>query len=148
MDTMKKYAKPAVGSNVTVKTQWRDLYKGYSPHLPTERSLSGIVVKSERYDDVDSFRLATGRPGYPVSIVSLDRIVDLVYSDGTVAAKEDKPTISVAQWEVKSDSRKGGSYNVTLMNGHYECNCLGFTYRKFCRHVNSVKEKQNGKKSA
>lgn len=148
MDTMKKYAKPAIGSKVIVTTAWHDLYKGYSALLPRENVISGIVVKSERHDDVDSFRLATGRQGYPISVISVDRIVDLIYSDGTVAAKEDKPQISVAQWEVKSDSRKGGSYTVTLMNGHYECNCLGFTYRKFCRHVNSVKEKQNGKKSA
>lgn len=145
---MKKYAKPAVGSNITVKTSWHDLYKGYASFIPREHTISGVVVKSERHDDVDSFRLATGRSGYPISIISVDRIVDLVYSDGTVAKKENKPQISVAQWEVKSDSRKGGSYIVTLINGHYECNCLGFTYRKFCRHVNGVKEKQNGKKSA
>jgi len=147
MDTMKKYEKPAVGSQITVKTEWRDLYKGYSPLLPTERSLSGIVVKSERYDDVDSFRVATGRPGYPVSIVSLDRIVDLVYSDGTVGEKKDRPKLSIAEWEVASDSRSGGSYTVILNGGHYECNCLGFTYRKSCRHINKVKEQINAKRA-
>jgi hypothetical protein len=138
---MKKFGKPAVGSQITVKTQFSNLLKGYSPLIPREGSKSGVVVKSERFDDVDSFRLATGRQGFPISIISLDHVVDIVYSDGTVAEKVDKTQISVAKWEVKSSSRKGGSYTVTLANGHYECGCAGFTFRKSCRHINEVKTK-------
>lgn len=140
---MKRYAKPAVGSNITVTTAWHDLYKGYAASIPREHTKSGVVVKSEKFDDVDSFRLATGRQEYPVSVVSLSRVTSLVYSDGTVGKTEDKPQVSVAQWEVKSSSRKGGSYTVTLMNGHYECTCAGYMFRKSCRHINEVKSKKS-----
>ena len=136
---MKKFVKPAVGSKVTVKTQWHNLYKGYSPLLPREGSKSGVVVKSERFDDVDSFRLATGRPEYPVSIISLDFCVDIIYDDGTLAERESKPQIQSKTWVIPSSSRKGGSYTVMLNNGHYECECAGFTYRKSCRHINQAK---------
>lgn len=36
---------------------------------------SGKVIASERYDPRDTFRLYTGNPQYPVSLISYDRVI-------------------------------------------------------------------------
>ena len=137
---MKRYEKPAVGSNVTVTTQWHDYYKGFAANVQREHTISGVVIGSAKYDDVHSFRLATTNSNYPISIVDLGRVVSLTYGDGTSARQTEVSKPQVRHWEIKSDSRKGGSYNVVFDGRHYSCECPGYTFRKSCRHINKVKE--------
>lgn len=132
------YEKPPVGSTIAVRTY--HALTGYS--VSTKRTFikRGLVVKSERHDDANSFRLATGDPNFPVSVIDLDVVTGIKYQDGATAGTKERTVLAVQAWEVPSDSRKGGTYTVTYSNGHFDCSCLGFTYRKFCRHVNKVKK--------
>lgn len=129
---------PPVGSQVTVTTF--HALKGYPPHTQRTFVKSGTILKNEKHDDVRSFRLHTGNPAYPVSLIAIENVVDIKFADGKRAEKETRPVLTIKEWKVKSDSRKGGHYIVTFENGHYNCNCLGFMYRKHCRHINKVKE--------
>lgn len=137
---IKRFGKPAVGSKITVTTEWHDYYKGFAANVKREHTISGVVVGSAKYDDVHSFRLATGNSSYPISVVDLNRVTALVHEDGTSASKVSVAVPQVRHWEVKSDSRKGGSYNVVFDGRGYSCECPGYTFRKSCRHINKVKE--------
>lgn len=137
------FAKPAVGSRITVTTAERDkpgIYASYVDRGPYVKS--GVVVPSEKYDDFDSFRLKTDNKMYPVSVIALERVTALVYDNGEVARMIARVQPVNKTWQVKSDSRKGGFYTVDLTNGHYSCTCQGFVYRKSCRHINNVKQKE------
>lgn len=135
------FAKPTVGSTLTVTTDYTDYMRGFASGVPRTRTYSGTVVKSASYDDPLTFRMTTGDPSYPVRVVPLDHVTDIVTSDGSAVTKTEAKKIEVTAWEVKSDSRKGGTYTVTREGKHFSCNCLGFTYRKSCRHVIAIKSK-------
>lgn len=134
------FGKPAVGSTVTVTTAWHDYMKGFYWGLSREHTYTGVVVKSERNDDVDSFRLATGRRGLAVSIIDLGSVSSLVYGDGRPGTRVCAPAVTIAAWEIKS-SKPGKSYTVTRNGSNYECNCAGYGFRRSCRHINEVKVK-------
>ena len=135
------FAKPQVGSNVTVITDWSDLYKGYARNVLKQITHTGTVVSSANYDDPNSFRMTTGDKKFPIRVVSLDHVVSLVYDDGTKGDKRIIKKIEVTSWEIKSDSRKGGTYTVTRNGNHFACTCVGYGFRKSCRHINQVKAK-------
>lgn len=130
-DSMKKFSKPAVGSQITVTTYYEKA--GFSPLVPKSYTKVGVVVKSASYDEPDSFRLATDNKYYPISVVSLESVVSLVYADGTKGATEDKKIIEINAWEVPSS--KKGSYTVTRSGKHFSCSCAGFQFRKSCKHI-------------
>lgn len=137
------FAKPSVGDRITVTTEYpekKGIYAAYvfrGPYVKT-----GVVIKSEKYDDFDSFRLETSNKAYPVSVIALERVTSIVYDTGQEAKMVKKVVAISKSWQVKSDSRKGGFYTVDLHNGHYSCSCPGFVYRKSCRHINGIKQKE------
>lgn len=135
INMMKKFSKPAVGSKITVTTYYEKA--GFSLVVPRSHTKSGVVVKSASYDEPDSFRLATDNKYYPISVVSLESVVSIEYADGTEGATEDKKIVEVSAWEVPSS--KNGSYTVTRSGNHYSCSCVGFQYRKSCKHVLQIK---------
>ena len=133
----KKFSKPEIGKRLTVITEYNR--KGFASNVPTIHTKSGVVIKSEHYDDPLTFRLATGDRNFPFCVVPLDFVKGLIYEDGSQGEMQQQKVITVTAWEVKSDSRKGGSYTVTRDANHFSCNCLGFQYRKSCRHVIKIK---------
>ena len=53
-----------------------------------------------------------------------------------------KPVTEVETWKVESNS---GTYKVTLSNGNYKCNCMGYSRlkdkSKGCKHIIQIKTK-------
>ena len=49
--------------------------------------------------------------------------------------RQTKPTTD--RWEVKGS--KGDSYVVEFKGGQWKCNCLGFGWRRGCKHVETIK---------
>lgn len=47
--------------------------------------------------------------------------------------------------EYQISGSTGSSYTVTLNNGQWSCGCQGFVFRRQCRHINEVKNKQTNK---
>lgn len=138
---MKMFQNPKVSSVVTVVTDWADYLRPWGASPLRQNSYTGTVVKSEKYDDPQSFRMTTGDKSFPVRIIPLDRVVSLVYDDGSVGSKSEVKPVTVTAWEVKSDSRKGGTYTVTREGNHFSCTCAGYTFRKTCRHSIAIKSK-------
>lgn len=138
---MKTFDSPKIGSVVKVKTDWSDYFRPFDASTRRQSEYVGTVVRSERYDDPRSFRLTTGDKSFPIRVIDLDHVVSLVYEDGSKGSQSVQKKIEVTSWEVKSDSRKGGYYTVTREGSHFSCTCIGFGFRKSCRHVLAVKSK-------
>ena len=138
---MKMFQNPKVSSVVTVITDWADYLRPWGSSPKRQNTYTGTVVKSEKYDDPQSFRITTEDKSFPVRIIPLDRVVSLVYADGSVGTKSAVKPVTVTAWEVKSDSRKGGTYTVTREGNHFSCTCAGYTFRKTCRHSIAIKSK-------
>ena len=68
---MTKERKIQVGDLVHVRTE----YKYGVRHSVSIKS--GRVVKSERQDPANTFRLYTGNPQYPVSLIAYERVTGL-----------------------------------------------------------------------
>ena len=63
--------KPKVGDLLHVRTEYK---------LAGKRQVyikSGKVVASERHDPRDTFRLYTGNPQYPVSLIAYERVTGI-----------------------------------------------------------------------
>ena len=137
----KMFRKPKVGLTVTVTTDWSDYFKPFDSATKRKKTYTGIVVENAKYDDPSSFRMATGDHSYPIRIISLDHVVSLVDATGKAADKVESKKNETSVWEVKSDSRKGGSYTVTREGNHFSCTCVGYGFRKSCRHILQIKSK-------
>ena len=60
-----------VGDRIHVRTEYK--YGAMkSKHINT-----GVVVKSERHDPANTFRLYTGNPQYPVSLIAYERVTGI-----------------------------------------------------------------------
>lgn len=60
--------KPKVGDLLHVRTEYK-IGCQYNKYIK-----SGRVVKSERHDPKNTFRLYTGNPQYPVSLIAFERV--------------------------------------------------------------------------
>lgn len=135
------FAKPDVGKELTVVTNWSDYHKGSVNHVRIHASktkYTGTVVESAHFDDPNSFRLFTGNPNYPVSVIQLERVTKLTYNDGSAAETRDAPDLSDNEaWEVPGSK---GSYIVTRRGATWHCECKGWQFRNSCKHV--IEKKQ------
>lgn len=63
--------KAKVGDRIHVRTEY-NVGAMKSKYIKT-----GVVVKSERQDPANTFRLYTGNPQYPVSIIAYERVTGI-----------------------------------------------------------------------
>ena len=59
-------------------------------------------------------------------------------------SKEEKTVIQKPDYDrlFKVES-KGKEYQVILKNNHLSCSCIGYGYRRKCKHITAVAEKQH-----
>ncbi len=125
------YLCPAIGSVISVVTRYRDpasltgeyRYNHYD-NVP--------VVEKDPWTQPGEFCIpADNEPYITKRTIHVDNVFEMVVH-GNVAdtATETGTTF------VKVAGGKGQTYTVTLVNGIAKsCECLGFQYRKACRHL-------------
>jgi len=135
------FAKPELGSSVKVTTDWSNYFKMFAEHVCINRNqntIYGTVVESIGKDDPNSFRLLTRNSTFPVSVIELDRVVELSLSDGTELDKrKEVDQVDEETWEVPGTK---GSYIVTRKDNKWNCECKGWQFRSQCKHVNEKKQ--------
>jgi hypothetical protein len=70
------------------------------------------------------------------------RAVDMPAEPDSVYFEKVKPNTQSNTVEVKGSS--GDVYSVTKNGDTYSCTCTGFSFRRKCRHIDSVKDKLCG----
>jgi hypothetical protein len=122
---------PKIGSAVKVTCRYRDI-NYFSKQDYKEVITAGQIVPNDRWTDAGSFSITTGRPEYPVAIISLHNVVKIETAGKTLRAAIKKAAPKM--WKVKSSNGKE-TYTVTNDNKSWNCTCPGYMYYKRCKHI-------------
>jgi hypothetical protein len=117
-----------IGQTVDLQVKYHSIQ--YKDEGEKTRQVKGQIVQSPKWLDSDYVSVMTGNPNYPVSHVFKGNIVGF---DLTRARIDSRMFI------VRSKS-KGKTYNVISSNGEIKCDCIGYQYRKYCKHSTAVKK--------
>ena len=74
-----------------------------------------------------------------ISVPEETTLKDLNWIDTSPKIKRTK----LQKWEVKSPSKsRPGKFNTYLVkfDGNYSCSCLGYTYRRKCKHIKQISD--------
>lgn len=128
-----QFEMPKVGSQVRVTTRYRN-HVLYNTSEYVETTYLGTVGSAHKLLSPNSFVLNTpNTPHFPKREINLAYVANIEYMDGTKANK----TASTDQiWAVKGS--KGDVYTVTRSNNQLSCSCVGFQFRRKCKHITMV----------
>lgn len=130
-----QFSHPRVGQKVRVTYRVRNIYfRVENPYV--NEWVDGIVLPNHKFVNPNAFVLRVNCQLAPVREFNLKSVVDIQYFDGTEAA-----TINVDS-EVKTlvvKGSKGNKYLVTKEGTKVTCDCVGFQYRKACKHLELIK---------
>lgn len=133
---MSKYALPQVGDIITVTSRYTDPSIGGSEFSETTYE-KVCVAPSFAWTRPNEFCIpAEGEPFITKRTISLNHVHKLVVHEGSEA----QANVSGTRF-VKVPGSKGNEYTVTVLDGFgIECECLGFTYRRQCKHLKIASE--------
>lgn len=118
-----------IGQFVEIKTRiYSYIYKqeGWKEH-----AIRGIVVQNPKWCDDDYVSIKQDdNPYYLVSLVKKSNIVGYEMAEGRSNSRI---------FNVKS-KKTGKKYQVISSHGSVTCECIGFQYRKSCKHSTAVKK--------
>ena len=119
---------PTPGTTVTVSTEY------FSPSIWGDYhyyEITGEVMAKPKWLRADEFAILN--PNHPngFSVINANHVVDIHDADGKEYKFTTSPDVKV--WTVKGS--KGNEYTVKLQNGEYSCECVGFQFRKHCKHI-------------
>ena len=130
-----QFSLPNPGCQVTITFELNSYVLGHKG--PVATTITGIVDSATKFTPPNFVRIVTDFDS-PVRIreISLDRITNIKYADGSVA---DKKAVKedVRTWIVEGS--RGSKYTVVRSKNIWTCTCPGFQYRKSCRHVQDLK---------
>ena len=99
---------------------------------PLVNTYTGKVLPNPRWVGPDCLCLSTGQTQFPFRIIDLDRILGSGISN-TIKQRTDSETFIVA------GTKPGSSYTITRNGQHWSCTCVGFGFRKDCKHIRECK---------
>lgn len=130
-----QFAQPTVGSQIRVTTRYKN-HVLYIPGEYVEKTYVGTVGSAHKFLAQNSFVLNTSNtPEFPRREIHLGNVINMEYLDGTTASKQQVSSDKI--WTIKGS--KGDVYTVTRSNNQLSCSCVGFQFRKKCKHVTEVK---------
>lgn len=122
---------------IKVRNPLYEVRDRYFFYISEFEEFTGEVIKNPAWIDDDYVTMTTGNSVYPLRFLRKDTIVGF----------EAPSKIQAPAWEtfeIKSSSRKGGSYVVTRNGKSWSCNCIGFGFHKNCRHIKEAKSLKSG----
>ena len=129
------YKLPLVGQHLRVVTKWKTHFY-FAKDQYDYHEYTGTVVPSNKWDAPGTFKLHTGNPQHPDSIIPIDHVHSITSLDGTDVLAGEAEVSSRARWEIPGS--KGSVYVVTKESSRYHCSCPGFQFRRSCKHLSMV----------
>lgn len=125
-----QFEMPKVGSQIRVTTRYKNTIL-YNKNEYVETTYVGTVGSAHKLLAQNSFVLNTPHtPEFSRREINLAYVFHLEYLDGTKATS--KSTVDKT-WTVKGS--KGDIYIVARSNNELKCNCVGFQFRRKCKHI-------------
>jgi len=118
---------------IKIKNSMYDKRHLYGCYIPEFHELTGDIIPNTRWVDDEHICFMTEDKYTPLRIIKKANIVS---QNVPVIAVAKKPTVS--SWKIAGS--KNNIYTVRLNNGHYDCECVGFSFRKDCKHIHEVKK--------
>ena len=91
---------------------------------------TGKILPNPKWVSSDSICISTGKSHFPFRIIDRERIIEL----GEPVAIATRSETFIVQ-----GSKAGSTYTVTRDGSHWSCTCVGFGFRKDCKHVRECK---------
>ena len=120
-----------VGDTVSIRVRDARNAKVFASGVVTSyHEYSGKILPNPKWVGADSICISTGLAHFPFRIIDRERILEL--GDAPVAA-------SRSETFIVQGSKPGSTYTVTRDGSHWSCTCVGFGFRKDCKHVRECK---------
>lgn len=131
-----QFSMPPEGSQVAITFEFPSYVLG-SPGI-NKTTITGVVEKATKWTLPNTVRLITDFDS-PVRVreVSLERIINIEYSDGRVADTQMAIT-DTETWIVQGS--RGSKYSVVRSKNTWSCSCPGFQFRKSCKHIKECQD--------
>lgn len=117
----------SIGSNVRIHARFRSNYL-FSETGYDDVFIEGVVVKTPSYVEYDAVAVKTNNPDFSLSIIPLSKVVGYVPS----AVKNSVETHLITSG--------ANTYTVTVDSGKVTCSCVGFQFRRYCKHSDQFKK--------
>ena len=110
--------------------------KPYSGFLVAYREFEffeGDIIPNPRWVSSDFITMTTNDSFFPIRIIKkseITKIDDQIYANESIDMDPKKFLIA---------GSKNKTYQVSMINNFWSCECVGFQYRGNCKHVNSAK---------
>lgn len=114
----------AIGSSVEIEYKVRDYYL-YAKEQYAIRTRKGIVAKTPSWVEYPAVAIRTSDPDFPLAIIPLSSIVGY---------QKEQDNNEYRAYTV-------GKYLVTKVNKQVSCTCVGFQFRRYCKHSDQYKDR-------
>lgn len=136
---MSYFSKPSCGTKVKL------IIKKHLPVIGGQNwiEVSGTAIPSEDWDSPYSFRLKTKNYRWAdVLIIDVRSLIDIKFiGENNKVEKIKVKEVSNKDIKIQIKGSKGNFYTVQKIGNHYICTCVGFGYRKHCKHINEAIKK-------
>jgi hypothetical protein len=96
---------------------------------------TGQILPNPKWIASDAICISTGDSQFPFRVIDRDRIVGLDIS----LARESEKAIARSETFIVQGSKPGTTYTVTRDSTQWSCTCVGFGFRKDCKHIRECK---------
>lgn len=121
-----------VGENVTIRVRDTRNPAVYASGVVREfNEYSGKILPNPKWVAQDAITLSTGISRFPFRIIDRERIVGLGEAAPVAAPR--------SETFIVQGSKPGTTYTVTRDGSHWSCTCVGFGFRKDCKHIRECK---------
>lgn len=96
---------------------------------------TGKILPNPKWIASEAICISTGDSQFPFRVIDRDRIVGL---DMYLALPREE-AIARSETFIVNGSKPGTTYTVTRDGSHWSCTCVGFGFRKDCKHVRECK---------
>jgi hypothetical protein len=117
---------------ITVQVKQNIFNKG-AAYIPDVVEYTGAIIPNPKWVGADSICLTTGDITFPFRIINKANIVS-----SSVAITYNAPKSNRNVFQAKGN--KGNIYTITREGTNWSCTCVGFGFRRDCRHVNAAKK--------
>jgi hypothetical protein len=120
-----------VGENVTIRVRDARNPAVFAAGVVRDiNEYTGKILPNPKWVSSDSICISTGDTHFPFRIIDRERILEL--GEARVAAPRSETFIV-------NGSKPGTNYTVTRDGTHWSCTCVGFGFRKDCKHIRECK---------
>lgn len=103
-----------------------------SAYVPVIETFSGNIMPNPKWVADDCICLTTDDPDFNFRIIKKNRILSSNVYIQPSTVDNSKRTFTV-------DGSKGNTYTVTKDGATWSCACVGFGFRRDCKHIQSAK---------